>query len=164
MGKRWPTTIPSLVKLPQVKGEPSREQQKAVSSRLHCNCCYSFGIPYAADMIERDDLTDEQSANLAAALREMDAKKAAESEEVVHYAPGDSPLCGEDVVGVMYAYEPETVAGCIECIDLAIADLKDRDYHQGTCMHCGEKVGANGGVEWRRVVRRPCPHCGRASW
>lgn len=95
----------------------------------HCAC--------AAAMVEHDELNDEQSERLAAALREIDAKKAAGSDEVVHYAPGDSPLCGEDVIDAVCTHEPEAVAGCVDCLELVIEDLGDRDLHQGTCPHCG---------------------------
>lgn len=94
----------------------------------------------------------------------MVARKAAESDEAVHYAPGGSPLCGEEVVGALCTGEPGAVAGCADCLELAVEDLNDRDFHQGTCLHCWEKVRAEGGVEWRRAVRRPCPHCGRPGW
>ena len=53
---------------------------------------------YAAAMAEDGALTEVESECLAAALREIDAKKAAISDDAVHYAPGDSPLYGEDVV------------------------------------------------------------------
>ena len=53
--------------------------------------------------------------------------------------------------------EPQAVAGCVDCLELVVEDLEDRDCHEGTCLHCREKISANGGVEWRRAVRRPCP-------
>ena len=87
---------------------------------------------YSAAMVENDELTGEQADRLAAALREMDAKKATESDQVVHYAPGDSPLCGEDVVDAVCTYEPEAVAGCVDCLELVVEDLKDRDFHEGS--------------------------------
>ena len=40
---------PSLVKLPRLKGEPSREQRSAPNSGWLCNHCYSFGIPVCSD-------------------------------------------------------------------------------------------------------------------
>ena len=49
---------------------------------------------YAAAMAEDGALTEAESERLAAALREIDAKKAAISDDAVHYAPGDSPFCG----------------------------------------------------------------------
>lgn len=119
---------------------------------------------WAAATVEHDDLASEQSERLAAGLRKIDARKAAGIDEAVHYAPGDSPLCGEDAVGALCTHEPVAVAGCADCLELVVEDLKDRDFHQGTCLHCREKISAKGGVEWRRVVRRPWPHCGRPGW
>ena len=29
---------------------------------------------------------------------------------------------------------------------------------------CQQEISARNGVEWRRVVRAPCPHCGKAGW
>ena len=47
---------------------------------------------YAAAMTEGDELTEEESGRLDAALREIDAKKAVTGGDTVHHAPGDSPL------------------------------------------------------------------------
>ena len=58
-----------------------------------------------------DELTAEQPERLAAALRDIDAKKAPAGHEVVRYAPGDTPVCGEDVLGGMCTYEPAAVTG-----------------------------------------------------
>ena len=86
-------------------------------------------------------------------------------EEVVHYGPGDRPLCGNEGFAVVYTDEPDQVAGCEECLELVVEDLLDRDtQHGGYCLHCRREITATGSVEWRRVVRRPCPHCGRPSW
>ena len=60
--------------------------------------------------------------------------------------------------------EPESVAGCDNCLELAAEDLSDGNDHQGRCLHCRQAITAKGGVEWHRVVRRPCPHCGRQGW
>ena len=27
-----------------------------------------------------------------------------------------------------------------------------------------QEISARNGVEWRRVVRAPCPHCGKLGW
>ena len=57
------------------------------------------------------------------------------------------------------------VAGCQDCLELVAEDLQDPDTHYGGyCLHCRREITATGSVEWRRVVRRPCPHCGRAGW
>ena len=34
----------------------------------------------------------------------------------------------------------------------------------GYCLHCRREITATGSVEWRRVVRQPCPHCGKLGW
>ena len=96
---------------------------------------------------------------MAGALWEMDANKAATADAVVHYAPGDSPLCGEDVVDAICTNESQAAAECVPCLQLVVEDLTDRHFHQGTCLRCEEKTSIPGGVEWRRMVRRPCPHC-----
>ena len=101
---------------------------------------------------------------MAAALREIDAKKAAISDDAVHYAPGDSPLCGEDVVDALCTHEPEAMAGCIPCLELVAEDLTDDNTYMGRCLHCRREIHAQRGVEWRRTVRSPCPHCGMAGW
>ena len=119
---------------------------------------------YAASMIEDDELNEELSERLSVSLREMDAEKAAAADDVVHYAPADIPLCGEDVADAICTYEPAAVAGCTSCLELVAEDLTDHHFRQGACLHCGEKISAQGGVEWRRAVRQPCPHCGKAGW
>ena len=119
---------------------------------------------YAAAMAEYGELTEDESEGLAAALREIDARKAAIGDDVVHYAPGDSPLCGVDVVDALCTDEPETVAGRIPCLELVAEDLADDNAYMGRCLHCQRETHAQGGVEWRRTVRSPCPHCGRAGW
>ena len=49
---------------------------------------------YAAAMAEDGELTEDEPGRMVAALREIDAKRAAISDDAVHYAPGDSPFCG----------------------------------------------------------------------
>ena len=84
---------------------------------------------------------------------------------VVHYAPGNRPLCGDDSMTAVYSNDPHQVAGCEECLELVAEDLQDPDTHYGGyCLHCRREITATGSVEWRRVVRRPCPHCGRTGW
>ena len=52
-----------------------------------------------------------------------------------------------------------------DCLELVAEDLQDPDtQHGGYCLHCRQEITATGSVEWRRVVRRPCPHCGKAGW
>ena len=88
-----------------------------------------------------------------------------EPDPVVHYAPGDRPLCGNESMTAVYTDEPDAVAGCDECLELVAEDLQDPDTHYGGyCLHCRREITATGSVEWRRVVRRACPHCGRPGW
>ena len=85
-------------------------------------------------------------------------------EAVVHYGPGDRPLCGNESPFAVYTDEPDLVAGCDECLELAAEDLQDTNDYRGRCRHCRQEITAQGGVEWRRVVRSPCPHCRKPSW
>ena len=87
-----------------------------------------------------------------------------EGGRVVHYAPGDRPLCGNDAVTAVYTDDPALVSGCRECLELAAEDPGDDNEYRGRCLHCREEITAQGGVEWRRVARAPCPHCGKAGW
>ena len=36
--------------------------------------------------------------------------------------------------------------------------------HAGVCLHCRRKIVAYTSAEWSKIVKRPCPHCGRAGW
>ena len=83
---------------------------------------------------------------------------------IVHYVPGDRPLCGSESMTAAYTDDPALVAGCPDCLELAAEDLDEDNEHWAHCLHCQQEISAQNGVEWRRVVRRPCPHCGRAGW
>lgn len=83
---------------------------------------------------------------------------------VGHYAPGGRPLCGAESWVALYAEDPAQVSGCGDCIELVEEDVGDQNHYQGRCLHCRQVIDASGGVAWRRAVRRPCPHCGKASW
>ena len=83
---------------------------------------------------------------------------------IVHYAPGYSPLCGSDCPDQILTDDPQGVSGCEPCLDLVSEDLADLNEYMGRCLHCRREIIARGGVEWRRAVRRPCPHCGAAGW
>ena len=86
-------------------------------------------------------------------------------ENVVHYGPGDRPLCGEESPWAVHTTEPGQVAGCEECLELVAEDLQDPDTrYGGYCLHCRREITATGAVDWRRVVRRPSPHCGTPGW
>jgi hypothetical protein len=54
--------------------------------------------------------------------------------------------------------------GCRDCLALALEDIEDRNVYRGHCLHCSKEVVGLGGIAWRAIVRRPCPHCGRAGW
>ena len=86
-------------------------------------------------------------------------------ETVVHYEPGNRPLFGDKSPAAIYTDEPGQVAGCKNCLDLVAEDLQDPNTHYGGhCLHCRREITATGSLEWRRAVRRPCPHCGRPGW
>ena len=87
-----------------------------------------------------------------------------EYRRVVHYAPGDRPLCGNDSVTAVYTDDPALVSGYRERLELVAEDPGDDNEYMGHCRHCREEITAQGGVEWRRTVRRPCPYCGKAGW
>ena len=84
--------------------------------------------------------------------------------QVLHYAPGDRPLCGADSWTEVYSDDPGQVAGCEDCLELVSEDLQDHHEYRGHCLHCRQEISAQSGVLWRRAVRRPCQHCGRPSW
>ena len=49
---------------------------------------------------------------------------------IVHYGPGDRPLCGNESSFAIYTDEPAQVAGCSDCLELVAEDLKDLDTQQ----------------------------------
>ena len=83
-----------------------------------------------------------------------------EDVRVVHYALGDRPLYGNDSMTAVYTDDPVGVTGCGDCLELVAEDLADDNEYMGRCLHCRQEITAHGGFEWRRTVRRPCPHCG----
>ena len=83
---------------------------------------------------------------------------------VVHYGPGDRPLCGSESMTAAYTDDPALVAGCADCLELAAEDLEEDNEHWANCLHCQQEISARNGVEWRRIARAPCPHCGKAGW
>ena len=87
-----------------------------------------------------------------------------EASRVVHYGPGDRPLCDNDAVTAVYTDAPALVSGCRDCLELVAEDLEEDNEHWANCLYCRQEISARNGVEWRQVVRRPCPHCGRAGW
>ena len=87
-----------------------------------------------------------------------------EYSRVIHYGPGDRPLYGNESVTAVYTDDPNQVQGCEDCLELVAEDQQDHNAYLGRCLHCRWEITAQGGVEWRRVVRQPCPHCGRPGW
>ena len=61
----------------------------------------------------------------------------AEHSGVVHYAPGDRPLCGSESMTAAYTDDPAAlVAGCPDCLELAVEDLVEDNEHWAHCLHC----------------------------
>ena len=87
-----------------------------------------------------------------------------EDDAIVHYGPGDQPLCGSESMTAAYTDDPALVAGCADCLELAAEDLEEDNEHWANCLHCQQEISARNGVEWRRIARAPCPHCGKAGW
>ena len=84
--------------------------------------------------------------------------------DTVHYAPEDRPLCGGESMTAVHTADPALVSGCDDCLELAAEGLDDHNEQWANCLHCREEISGQSGGEWRRVVRRPCPHCGRSGW
>ncbi len=83
---------------------------------------------------------------------------------MIHYAPGDHPLFGTESLTAVFTDDPATVAGCVDCLELAAEDLDEDNEHWVHCLHCQQEISAQSGVEWRRVVSAPCLHCGKPGW
>ena len=82
----------------------------------------------------------------------------------VHYAPDEHPLCGTESITAVYTDDPALVSGCPDCLELAAEDLVEDNEHWANCVYCQQEISARNGVEWRHVVRQPCPHCGKLGW
>ena len=87
-----------------------------------------------------------------------------EDDAIVHYAPGEHPLCGTESMTAVYKDDPALAAVCPDCLELAAENLDEDNEHWANCLHCQQEISARNGVEWRRVVRAPCPHCGKPGW
>ena len=90
-----------------------------------------------------------------------------EDDAIVHYAPGEHPLCETESMTAVYTDDPALVAGCPDCLELAAENLDEDNEHWANCRHCQQEISARNGVEWRRVVCQPCPHCphcGKPGW
>ena len=53
---------------------------------------------------------------------------------MVHYAPGDSPLCGSNCPDGALIENPQDVSGCEPCLELAAEDLADHNEYGGHCL------------------------------
>ena len=104
------------------------------------------------------------SFTMAEGDRRCEESKVLAAVPVVHYAPGDSPLCGLEESPEPMTPDPELVRGCGDCLELVAGDLADRKTYMGRCLHCNQEIHAQGGVAWRRAVRNRCPHCGKPGW
>ena len=71
--------------------------------------------------------------------------------DMIHYAPGDRPLCGAESWTASYTSEVDQVAGCADCLELVAEDLADDNEYLGRCLHCRQEITATGGVEWGGV-------------
>ena len=104
------------------------------------------------------------SVTMAEGDRRSEESRVVAAAAVVHYAPGDSPLCGLEESPEPMTSELELVRGCGDCLELVAEDLADQNTYMGRCLHCNQEIHAKGGVAWRRAVRNPCPHCGKPGW
>ena len=78
--------------------------------------------------------------------------------------PLNGPLCGDESSLAVTTAAPTQVTGCVDCLALANEDLEDRNIYRGHCLHGRKEVVGLGGIAWRAIVRRPCPHCGGTGW
>ena len=96
--------------------------------------------------------------------------------KTLHYVP-DAPyrktVCEVDLIGLTgesstnggFTSQPDAVRGCEVCLKAAAEDLSDVDgEHSSSCLQCGQKITATGGVAWRSAIHSPCPHCGSNGW
>ena len=57
-------------------------------------------------------------------------------EGIVHYGPGDRPLCGDDSMTAVYTDDPA------DCLELVVEDLQDHNDYLGRCLHCRQEITA----------------------
>ena len=50
---------------------------------------------------------------------------------VIHYGPGNAPLCGNDSMTAVYTDDLALVAGCADCLELVAEDLQDQNDYRG---------------------------------
>ena len=73
------------------------------------------------------------------------------------------PLCGAESWITVSTDDPTLVLGCRDRLELVAENEEDQHEHGSRCLHCRQEIRATGGVDRRRVDRRPCPHCGRGT-
>ena len=66
---------------------------------------------------------------------------------VVHYGPGDRPLCGSESITAAYTDDPALVSGCPDCLELVAEDLDENNEHWANCLHCQQEISTQNGVE-----------------
>ena len=88
-----------------------------------------------------------------------------EGDRVVHYDPGERPLCGNDAMTAVYTDEPAAVSGCRECLELVAKNLDDDNEYMGHCLHCRREItpraGWSGGASSVRPPRTAGSQGGR---
>ena len=60
--------------------------------------------------------------------------------------------------------EITTEVSCPSCVEELTRWVAEDTQYGGRCLNCEEWITAQGGAEWRKAVRSPCPHCGEAIW
>ena len=67
---------------------------------------------------------------------------------MIHYGPGDRPLCGDESPYAVHSNDPHQVAGCDDCLELVAEDINDNNHYAGRCLHCTGTISAVGGLAW----------------
>ena len=74
---------------------------------------------------------------------------------VVHYGPGDSPLCDNDCANAAYTDDPEQVHSCADCLELVAQDLADHNYYLVAACTAGGRSTPR--AEWSGAGRSEGP-------
>ena len=69
------------------------------------------------------------SFTMAEGDRRREESKVVAAAAVVHYAPGDSPLCGLEGSPGPMTPDPDLVRGCGDCLELVAEDLSDQNTY-----------------------------------